>query len=174
MRFPSWRKEYGPLVVSALLLVPAVWNLDEGWYADGVVVLVIAAGLLYVAWFVRREGVANTQFLQWLIENREGLRGQGFRYGSRVIDGLTIVTTYRLTFSCLIMTMNFRCAYVLPGDAFHRAKWIQCMVMTLLFGWWGIPHGPFSTIRSLVHNCLGGKKQTLQQILGELDNPPTD
>jgi len=45
-------------------------------------------------------------------------------------------------------------------------------IITLLFGWWGIPWGPIYTIGSLYTNLTGGKDVT-QTVLDSMKTPET-
>ncbi len=46
-------------------------------------------------------------------------------------------------------------------------KGIGYTLLSLLFGWWGIPWGPIYTIQSLVRN-LGGGKEVTKQVMASL------
>jgi hypothetical protein len=43
-------------------------------------------------------------------------------------------------------------------------------VISSLFGWWGIPWGPFCTIASILTSFRGGRDVT-EQVLADLDQP---
>jgi hypothetical protein len=44
---------------------------------------------------------------------------------------------------------------VAPGRS-HFVAGLPYSLLSLFFGWWGIPHGPIFTVASLVTNCRGG------------------
>ncbi len=46
-------------------------------------------------------------------------------------------------------------------------KGIGYTLLSLLFGWWGIPWGPIYTIQSLARN-LGGGKEVTKQVMASL------
>ncbi|MBS1797372.1 MAG: hypothetical protein JSS81_26355 [Acidobacteria bacterium] len=51
--------------------------------------------------------------------------------------------------------------YIRPGEGTF-GKSIGFTLITLLFGWWGIPWGPIYSIMSLVTNLGGGKNITAE------------
>ena len=50
--------------------------------------------------------------------------------------------------------------YFIKSDQRRFFKGISYTLVTLLFGWWGIPWGPIYTIISLIVNISGGKDVT--------------
>ena len=75
---------------------------------------------------------------------------------------------YQYCISIVIMTFRRPTAvyFVRPGES-ALAKGMVYSLVSLLFGWWGIPWGPIYTISSLVTNFGGGKDVT-SQITGNL------
>lgn len=51
--------------------------------------------------------------------------------------------------------------YLAPGE---KASHWKYTIISLLFGWWGIPWGPIYTISALVNNFKGGKDVTAEVI----------
>ena len=68
---------------------------------------------------------------------------------------------YAYTISLLLVTLRRTSGvYMIRGGESHRAKGLPFTLVTMLFGWWGIPYGPKYTIESLRTNLKGGKDVT--------------
>jgi hypothetical protein len=76
------------------------------------------------------------------------------------IEGVTIAGL-QYCFSFIVMSFKQPSAVYFIGsneNAFSKA--IPFNMMTLLFGWWGIPWGPVYSIGCLFQNINGGKDVT--------------
>jgi hypothetical protein len=58
-------------------------------------------------------------------------------------------------------------AYLVPAGESLRRRGIRYSIVTMVFGWWELPHGPVDTIRSLRLNLQGGVDVT-EDILANL------
>lgn len=81
--------------------------------------------------------------------------------------------SYTYCFSFAVMSFKQTSAvYFISSNENAFVKGTPFNLMTLLFGWWGIPWGPIHTIGCLFHNINGGKDiteevmQYLQQSTG--------
>jgi hypothetical protein len=52
-------------------------------------------------------------------------------------------------------------------------KGLGYTLISLLFGWWGIPWGPIYTIGAVINNCKGGKNVTSHFMGGSTVAPGT-
>jgi hypothetical protein len=72
-----------------------------------------------------------------------------------------VVFSYAVSLVLVSLRRTSGVCVVAPG----RSRFVTGLpysVLSLLFGWWGIPHGPIFTVRSLVSNCRGGVDVTSQ------------
>jgi hypothetical protein len=91
------------------------------------------------------------------------------RSGTAVYEGQTLSYATRVRVDTIVVSLllasfkvNTRPMIVgSPGSGLRRAGYT---VMTLVFGWWGIPWGPIWTLQALVNNARG----TQTYALGEL------
>lgn len=69
--------------------------------------------------------------------------------------------TFSYTISIIVMTFkrSSDVYFIKPGDGTF-GKSFGFTLISLLFGWWGIPWGPIYTIGSLFNNLTGGKDIT--------------
>lgn len=82
--------------------------------------------------------------------------------------GRFVVFSY--TVSILIMTFKQPTSvYFIRSGESAFVKALPFVLITMLFGWWGIPWGPIYSIWSLVEN-LGGGKDVTREIVGALNN----
>jgi hypothetical protein len=70
---------------------------------------------------------------------------------------------FEYTISVLVMTFKrpSNIHFIRPGEG-TAGKSLGCTIVTLLFGWWGIPWGPIYSIGSLITNLRGGKDVTAE------------
>lgn len=73
--------------------------------------------------------------------------------------------------SIIIMTFrrNSNIYFIKNGESTLKHS-IRYTLMSLFFGWWGIPWGPIYTLGSIFNNLNGGKDVTAE-IMKSLNNP---
>lgn len=73
------------------------------------------------------------------------------------IKGGTRFVVFSYAFSLILVSFKRESGVcvVAPGHSRFLAG-LPYSVLSLLFGWWGIPHGPIFTVTSLVYNFRGG------------------
>ncbi len=92
------------------------------------------------------EGLSNDQI------NRELDRGAKFVY-------------YQYTVSIIVMTFRRSSPiYFLPAGESGFVKGFPFFLITLLFGWWGIPWGPIYSVGSIFNSLSGGKNVTKELV----------
>ncbi len=72
-----------------------------------------------------------------------------------------------------VIVMTFRRSsdiYFIRAGEGTAGKSIGFTLLTLVFGWWGIPWGPIYSFSSLVTNFRGGKNVT-QEVVASLNQP---
>jgi hypothetical protein len=64
---------------------------------------------------------------------------------------------YEYCFSIVILTFrrSSNIYYIRPRESSLGKGWIYTLI-SLLFGWWGIPWGPIYTVATIVNNLRGG------------------
>ena len=68
---------------------------------------------------------------------------------------------YQFCISILVMTFKRSSnVYFITHDQNAVMKGLPFTLLSLMFGWWGIPWGPIYTIQSVVVNFQGGKVVT--------------
>ncbi len=72
---------------------------------------------------------------------------------------------FQYTFSVLVKTFKRPSKiYFIRGDEGTALKSLPFTLITLFFGWWGIPWGPIYSIGSIFRNLTGGKNVTNEVI----------
>ena len=98
------------------------------------------------------------------------------------VEGLTVAdlnreverggkfVVFQYCFSILIMTFkrSSDIYFIRPGESTIKYR-VGFTLVTLLFGWWGIPWGPIYTISSVFTNLRGGKDLT-QDVLNSFNS----
>ena len=82
---------------------------------------------------------------------------------------------YQYCISILVMTFRRGTdVYFIKSGENAVGKGMGWTVLTLVFGWWGIPWGPIYTVGSLITNFGGGKNVTaeiLQAVNAQASRP---
>lgn len=71
------------------------------------------------------------------------------------------VVVYDAVISMLAVSMRFPSRPLIVGVDATLPTRLMTIAITLVFGWWGLPWGPFLTVRALVRNLRGGTRDTL-------------
>lgn len=94
------------------------------------------------------------------IKNMEGLSLSQLK---REVDHGGKFVVYQYTISVLIMTFRRSGGiYFIKSNENAVVKGLGYTLISLFFGWWGIPWGPIYTIGSLYNNLKGGKDVTAE------------
>ena len=79
---------------------------------------------------------------------------------------------YQYTISIIVMTFRRSSdIYFVRAGENGVLKGLPFTLITLVFGWWGIPWGPIYSIGSLYHNLRGGKNVT-GEIISAVNQAP--
>lgn len=87
---------------------------------------------------------------------------------NEIAKGARIIR-YPYTISLLVITLQRKSGgnLVLPGENANRKR-VSFILLSALFGWWGIPNGPKQTLKSIRTNLQGGRDVT-QDVLAILE-----
>ncbi|AWM13821.1 hypothetical protein DI487_08060 [Flavobacterium sediminis] len=100
------------------------------------------------------------------IKNIEGLSTDDI---NRELSRGAKFVVFQYCFSILIMTFKRGSdVYFIKADESTVKHSIGYTLLTLFFGWWGIPWGPIYSIGSLYTNLSGGKDIT-QEVLNSIN-----
>lgn len=100
------------------------------------------------------------------IKNINGLSATDLR--QRVSDGGRFVY-FTYTLSLIVVTFrDVSGVYLVRSDENTISKSLWFTVISLLFGWWGIPSGPKYTVEALRSNWKGGKDVT-DEVMGVVE-----
>ncbi len=92
------------------------------------------------------------------IRNIRGLSAEDLQ---READQGARFVYYTFTISLLIVTFKRKSGiYLLRNGDNGRRKGIPFILLSFLFGWWGIPSGPGDTVESIRSNLRGGNDIT--------------
>jgi len=99
------------------------------------------------------------------IAGTEGMSGDDL---ARELDRGGKFVVFQYTISIVIMTFKRSSSvrFVKAGEGTFAAS-LPYTLLTLFFGWWGIPWGPIYSIGALFSNLSGGKDVT-SEVLGSL------
>ena len=101
------------------------------------------------------------------IKNIEGLSvddiNKELRKGAKFV-------IFQYCFSIIVMTFKRGSdIYFIKSDESTFKYSIGLTLLTLVFGWWGIPWGPIYTIGSIYSNLSGGKDVT-QEVINSMNS----
>lgn len=101
------------------------------------------------------------------IKNIEGLSVDDI---NRELNNGAKFVVFQYSFSIIVMTFKrgSDIYFIKAGESTVRHS-IGFTIITLLFGWWGIPWGPIYSIGSLYTNLTGGKDIT-QEVLNSMNS----
>lgn len=160
------------LVVAALFVAGFVANVVTGevTLGDSVIQLAIAGVSVATFLFVRKQGLEREAFLTYLASNVDAIRAGTARFRDEPLTYATRLRNHELVLSFLIVSIRLPTRPVVRDSHAERNLRAGCTLVTLIFGWWGIPWGPIWTIRSLRRNLGSGGEVTI----GELLEGPSD
>jgi hypothetical protein len=154
-----------PLVLSLVVYAESITGGDPFNIAVWSVVIGLMLVIAPIYVFQRRRAVG---FAEHLDSHREQLRGGGtVPWRGHELAYNTELTRFEITVSVVLWTIRVPTAFALATPPPTQTLW-TAQLLTAVFGWWGIPAGPFMTIASLVRNGRGGYRSSVAQLLNEL------
>lgn len=95
--------------------------------------------------------------------------GSAIDAGER-IDGNTEIVVFEHVVSMVALAITFASRPLAVGVDRVWPTQVIATTITLLFGWWSFPAGPFKTIAALRCNLRGGHRERLGDLEGSLDH----
>ena len=91
----------------------------------------------------------------------QGLEGMTNEDVARELDRGGKFVVFQYTISVVVMTFKRASSvrFVKAGEGTFLAS-LPYSMLTMLFGWWGVPWGPIYSVMSLFTNFTGGKDVT--------------
>ncbi len=114
---------------------------------------------------------SSESFVNWLALNLQAIRDGSAMFNGERVTVDSVVTQYELCYSILILTSKKRSSFLLMGTPEQKRTVATYTLLTLLFGWWGIPWGFIWSPAIIANNLFGGIKLTVGQLISFLENP---
>jgi len=150
-------------LLGALFAVGFVFNLaqDPIQVAEacvgGSVALAALSGFAYL-W---RKSSQEEGLLAWF----DARQGQGhLEYLGVPLAEDTELFVHEVVVSFLVVTLEEEVVSLDPARARWNALW--CTLISLCFGWWALPRGPFATTAAVARNLAGSGRASLGARLG--------
>ena len=159
-----------PLIFAVLFLAAAVSNSfgPERNLAEATAGYAIAVCLFATWGLVRGHAKYQAGFLAWLVRNRDAIKVGTARFNEVSIGEQTEVTQFFLAASFLVISLKLPSRFYVVGEEETVYPGFAFTGLSLLLGWWGIPHGPIYTIGAVSSNLAGGKRRRVGDLLDEL------
>ena len=103
------------------------------------------------------------------IKGIEGMTGTEVQ--AAVSRGGTFVVYPYCVSAVLITFRRHSGVYFVPAGQSRFVRGLPFLLISLVFGWWGIPWGPIYTVASLVTNFGGGKDVTREVLQPQPQEP---
>jgi hypothetical protein len=156
------------VVFFLIALVAGVVHIFLGHFADGGLLLGVAACIGVAMRVIAGQAKERRAFLEWLKSKQPEIEKGWAFYNGQKVTLKTEVTQYQACVSLIIMTSRFRSRYVIAGSD-GSSLCLIFTVVSLLFGWWGFPWGFVFTPQAIYRNLRGGYRQTVAELLPKID-----
>ena len=154
----------------ALLGLYFAWtSYSEGDIGQAVFWLEISVVIAIIAIFIHKEEKKANEFLMWLVNNAASVRNGTARYDGKPVTPTTEVTQFMACFSFLVLTTKSPSRFFVKGHNNLIAIGLAFTLVSLVFGWWGLPWGPIYTLETLYRNVTGGHKQNIGEMIDKIE-----
>ncbi len=157
------------VLLTLLCLYFAITTYFEGDSGLAIFWLEITVVVGAIAIFVYKEEKKSTDFLNWLVNNASQIKNGAAQYKGKLIKPTTEITQFQACFSFLVLTTKSPSRFFIRGHDNTVLMGIIYTIVTLVFGWWGIPWGPIYTLQILYRNATGGHKQIVGDMLLKIE-----
>jgi ankyrin repeat protein len=152
-------------IFTGLFVITAGISLYNGDIENSVAGAFMALLLVGLIVTFRREDSAANRFVSWLKIHKDNIYNERAKYQEAQLLPSTMLTQYQVVFSFVIFTTVLSSRMLVAGSGMAAGYRFGFSVITLLFGWWGIPWGPIQTIRILWRNMRGGQRVSVHEII---------
>jgi hypothetical protein len=155
------------LVYAAVLLGVGVFGFGLGDHNYTAAAVFSALSFIPIGAYTYnyKQDKRSKAFAAWLGENVEKVMQGGASYEGVLITPKTELVRYTVACSILILTAK-QASPLMIADKDDTTKLAAIYTLiSLVFGWWGIPWGPIYTVQAVYNNLRGGTRQTIQDIL---------
>lgn len=136
---------------------------DESYYLP----LLLLLGFSGAVYFRERRRRERIDFINQLKSHRRDLRtGGAVTVNNLVLRYHSRLATYYVSVGGLLASVQIPSQFHLASTENHPVA-VLYSIISLISGWWSVPHGPFETIRCLLHNWDGGEKTTVAMLIDE-------
>jgi hypothetical protein len=157
-----------PFIAALLFLIGAICNLFTGDHANAAAGLGVAAGLIGLSNYMSTQEGRRAAFLTWLLEHESEMLEhpfQSFHYNDDSFSYSSYVTQYSFCTSFLFATFREHTRFFPEDSPDRRQGAFVASLLSLVFGWWGLPWGPVYTVQTLYKNVNGGETLTIRDVL---------
>ncbi|OXM85806.1 hypothetical protein [Paenibacillus rigui] len=126
----------------------------------------IALALCLLLLFGRRDKQSTDDFITWLKRNAvQLLDNKTLQYNNVDISLETVLVQYHFCFSFGFFSNRYPSRYWITE--YHLTPLISLFysAITVVFGWWSLPTGPFRAIYTIYKNATGGEKIRIRQLI---------
>jgi hypothetical protein len=134
-------------------------------------IALIPVGLVYK---ILIEEKLRKDFMHLILSNMEHLNSGRVIYHGIPITSDTVLRTYYFTISTGVVSMKNQTRFYIDQDDQMALCSLENSLLSLLFGWWGFPHGIIYTIQTLVKNFRGGETLSIANLIRSMNGEPGD
>jgi hypothetical protein len=172
----SWAQEENAMIValifSVLFLAGAIYNLSQGVYDEAVGGVCLSSVLGWLFLFNRLQEKKIEAFLLWLVAHKDELKND--RMKTLLWNGIplqydSLVTQYSFCTSFLVVSFKQSTGFLFEHSPNKLTANFISILVTFLFGWWGIPWGPVYTVQVIFRNLRGGTKTSIEALIDALE-----
>lgn len=153
------------IIVSIIFYSASIFSYGSSM-ADFIFQLIIGTLLFTIFLYLRYDRHEQEAFQMWFDANRLQILTEKAYYNNLEITRETRFVRYDIAISFLLFSTRRKSRLFIEDVHFTQFHCMFFSLITLLFGWWSMPIGPFRTLSVLWRNIKGGHKETVQEYVG--------
>lgn len=139
--------------------------ISDSSVGEGLVCLGISVFCLGAFAILKTEERKRKEFASWFAQNKEAIQGGRASYEGKEINPQTQLVQFTVVISLLVISTRVPSRYYVLGQESTTLVGIIYSVITLITGWWGIPHGPIWTVKAVYKNLTNGYRISVSDLL---------
>ena len=132
-------------------------------------IALIPVGLIYK---ILIEEKLRKDFVRLLLSNMEHINSGNVLYHGIPITSDTVLRTYYFTISTGFISMKNQTRFYIDQYDQMALCSLENSLLSLVFGWWGFPHGIIYTIQTLLKNLRGGETVSVANLIRSMNGEP--
>lgn len=160
------------LLISTIFFFSGCYNMFMNSYPEAIILFINSLTLIFLYLYNYYNNKKYNDLISWLETNKEKIISDNCElvWNDHNINKDTILTQYNYCYSAIIISFKQSTEFVFENSSKQKQVKFISLLISFLFGWWGIPWGPIYTYGAISSTFRGGTSLSVHKLIDELED----